>query len=34
MHEIKLTMPKGSSAVGVGAFSPQTATSLRHLNEK
>jgi len=34
MHEIKLTMPHGSSAVGVGAFCPQTATSLRYENEK
>jgi hypothetical protein len=34
MHEIKLLLPWGSSAVGVGAFCPQTATSLRHQNEK
>ena len=34
MHEIKLIMPQGSSEVGVSAFCPQTATSLRHQNEK
>ena len=34
MHEIKLTMPQGSSVVGVGAFCPQIATSPRYENEK
>jgi len=27
MHEIKLPLSQGSSAVGVSAFCPQTATS-------
>jgi len=34
MHEIKLTITKGSSAVGVGDFCPQTATSPRYKSEK
>jgi len=34
MHEIKLPLPPGSSAVGVGAFCPQIATSPRCENEK